>query len=88
MRTQDSSILISPSPLANRQKGLLESFSTSHSAFCVKKMAAKKNVENFWCSANAKRWVPFVTRETSSGQHVRQLVFGVHIFDLDLGDLS
>ena len=32
-----------------------------------------------------QKMVPFVTRETSSGQHVRQLVFGVHIFDLDLG---
>ena len=32
-----------------------------------------------------KKTVPFITRETSCGQHVRKLVFGVNIFDLDFG---
>ena len=29
--------------------------------------------------------VPFITRETTFGQHVRKLVLGVSKFDLDLG---
>ena len=29
--------------------------------------------------------IPLISRETSFGQNVSELVFGVHIFDLDLG---
>ena len=29
--------------------------------------------------------VPLITCKTTFGQHVRELVFGVNIFDLDLG---
>ena len=29
--------------------------------------------------------IPFVTCEISVGQHVRELIFGVDVFDLDFG---
>ena len=32
-----------------------------------------------------KKVIPFISWETSFGQDVRELVFGVNIFDLDLG---
>ena len=32
-----------------------------------------------------QKMVPFVTRETTFGQHVSELVFGVNIPDLDFG---
>ena len=32
-----------------------------------------------------KTTVPLIKRETTFGQHVRKLVFGVNMFDLDLG---
>ena len=32
-----------------------------------------------------QKMVPFITRETTLGQHVYHLVFGVSIFDWDLG---
>ena len=32
-----------------------------------------------------KKMVPLITHEITFGQHVRKLVLGVHIFDLDLG---
>ena len=38
--------------------------------------------------ANAKQaqqMIPLITRETSFGQNVSKLVFGVDVFDLDLG---
>ena len=32
-----------------------------------------------------KKIIPFMTCKTTFGQHVRELVFGVNILDLDLG---
>ena len=32
-----------------------------------------------------KKVIPLISRETSCGQHVSEMVFGVNIFDLDLG---
>ena len=33
----------------------------------------------------AQQMIPLITRETSFGQNVSKLVFGVDVFDLDLG---
>ena len=33
----------------------------------------------------AQQMIPFITRETTFGQDVSKLVFGVDVFDLDLG---
>ena len=35
----------------------------------------------------AQQMIPLITRETSFGQDVSELVFGVDVFDLDLGIL-
>ena len=40
--------------------------------------AGKQNVEQ------TKKMIPFVTRKTSFGQNVCELVFGVNVLDLDL----
>ena len=32
----------------------------------------------------AQQIIPLITRETSFGQNVSELVFGVNVFDLDL----
>ena len=32
-----------------------------------------------------QKMTPFITCVVSLGQHVRELVFGVNVFDLDLG---
>ena len=32
-----------------------------------------------------QKMIPLITRETSLGQHVCELVLGVNVFDLDLG---
>ena len=47
-------------------------------------MAAGKH-RDFRAVQQSKKMVPFITRKTTFGQHVHELVFGVNIFDLDLG---
>ena len=34
---------------------------------------------------HAQQMIPLITRDTSFGQNVSKLVFGVEVFDLDLG---
>ena len=34
----------------------------------------------------AQQMIPLITRETSFGRNVSKLVFGVDVFDLDLGN--
>ena len=45
-------------------------------------MAARKHRETHDFQ-QTKKMVPLIARETTFGQHVRELVFGVNIFDLD-----
>ena len=47
-------------------------------------MAAGKHRE-IHDDQQTKEMVPLVTDETTFGQHVRKLVLGVNMFDLDLG---
>ena len=46
-------------------------------------MAARIHRENRNIE-ETKKVIPFISRETSFGQNVSELVFGVNIFDLDL----
>ena len=47
-------------------------------------MAARKHRE-IHDVEQTKKMVPFVTRETTFGQHVRKWVLGINICDLDFG---
>ena len=49
-----------------------------------KKTAARKHLKVHDVE-QTKKMVPLITRETSSGELVRKLVFGVYMFGLDFG---
>ena len=48
-------------------------------------MAAREHREIH--DVQTKKMVPLITREITFGQHVRKLVLGVNIFDLNFGVL-
>ena len=47
-------------------------------------MAARHHRKNHDVK-QTKKIAPFITRDTFLGQHVCEMVFGVHTFELDLG---
>ena len=51
---------------------------------CSKEDGCKKHRE-IHDVEQSKKMVPFITRETTFGQHVRKLVLGVNKYDLDFG---
>ena len=63
----------------------LEFSSTWSLPFSTERKWLRENIERFILLTKQKKITPLFTRETAFSQQVSELVFGVSIFDLDLG---
>ena len=54
-------------------------------AFSTERKWLRENIEKIHNVKPTKKITPLITRETAFSQHVSELVFGVNIFDMDLG---